>query len=218
MRTVRTMATWTAWLARLGPALVALVLAHNLVFVQAYGSAYPNALARTGHDDAWTTAVLIVLALGLALLAAGLWQLHRLGRAAASAPLGSASTESAGSFAADLLRSWAGLTASTAALFVVQENLEHVVRGEPLPGAAVLVRAGSPVPLTIVAAVAFALALVGALYRWRRDVLTARIAAARARWRLEPALPRRSQETDRRPLLALGGSIRGRAPPAHARS
>ena len=60
--------------------LVALVVAHNLVFVLAYGPAYGQALARTGHGDAWQTAVITVLVAGASLLGIALWRLHRLGR------------------------------------------------------------------------------------------------------------------------------------------
>ena len=51
-----------------GMAAVAFVLAHNLVFLASYGAGYQDALTRTGHDDAWTTAVLAVLGLGVLLL------------------------------------------------------------------------------------------------------------------------------------------------------
>jgi len=109
------------------------------------------------------------------------------------------------------------LTASTVVLFVAQENLERIALGDPLPGMGVLARNGSPVAMTVIAAVALGVALVGALFRWRRDILIARIAAGRGRWRLQRAEPRRSQDADRRPQLALGGSIAGRAPPAESR-
>jgi hypothetical protein len=212
------MATSTAWLARLATALVALVLAHNVVFLATYGRRYGEALARTGHDAAWTTAFAIALCLGLALLALGTWQLRRLSRQARSVAAGAGPRDPGlGDFAAHLGRLFLGLTASTIALFVAQENLEHVALGDPLPGVEVLVRNGSPVAIVVIAAVALGVAIVGALFRWRRDVLIARIAASRGRWRLGRAEPRRSQEVDRRPQLALGGSIAGRAPPAEGR-
>ncbi len=218
LRRVRTMATSTAWLARLATALVALVLAHNVVFLAAYGRRYEEALVQTGHGAAWTTAFTVVPCLGLALLALGAWQLRRLSRQARSLVIGAALRDPGlGAFAAHLGRLWLGLTASTVALFVAQENLEHVALGDPLPGIGVLARNGSPVAMTVIAAVALGVALVGALYRWRRDVLIARIAASRGRWRLQRAEPRRSQEADRRPQRALGGSIAGRAPPAGSR-
>src|SRR2546428_13621896 len=50
-------------------ALVAFVLAHNLLFLLRYGSSYSAFLERTGHGSAWASTVLIVAALatGLAL-------------------------------------------------------------------------------------------------------------------------------------------------------
>ena len=62
-----------------GMAAVAFVLAHNLVFLASYGAGYQAALRRTGHDDAWTTAVLAVLGLGVLLFVVATWRLHRLG-------------------------------------------------------------------------------------------------------------------------------------------
>jgi hypothetical protein len=213
------MAISTARLARLATALVTLVLAHNVVFLATYGRRYGEALVQSGHDAAWTTAVGLVMGLGLALLTLGTWQLRRLSRQARS--LGAVDRlldPGLASFAAHLGRLWLGLTASTIVLFVTQENVEHLALGDPLPGIGVLARNGSPVALTVIAAVALGVALVGALFRWRRDVLIARIAAARGRWRLQRAQPRRSQAGDRRPQPALGGSISGRAPPAASRA
>src|SRR5438128_457305 len=76
------MARWTTWLAHIGTALTALVLAHNLAFLATYGPAYRLALARSGHDAAWTAAVAIVLSVALGLLAAATLQLRRLARLA----------------------------------------------------------------------------------------------------------------------------------------
>jgi len=78
------MATSTTWLARLATALVALVLAHNVVFLATYGRRYGEALVQTGHDAAWTTAFAIALCLALALVSLGTWQLRRLSRQAHS--------------------------------------------------------------------------------------------------------------------------------------
>jgi hypothetical protein len=68
----------TRVLGVVGPALVALVLSHSLVFLVRYGSAYGEALAHSGHDLAWTGAVVSSGALGAGLVLASLLQLHRL--------------------------------------------------------------------------------------------------------------------------------------------
>jgi hypothetical protein len=213
------MGTSSARLARLATALVALVLAHNVVFLATYGRRYGEALLQSGHDATWTTAAAIVLGLGVALLSLGIWQLRRLsGQARSLGAVSGLPDPGLGAFAAHLGRLWLGLTGSTLVLFVAQENVEHLALGDPLPGIGVLARNGSPVAVTVIAAVALGVALVGALYRWRRDVLIARIAAGRGRWRLQRAQPHRSQDTDRRPQPALGGGISGRAPPAASRA
>src|SRR6266508_3051607 len=119
LRRVRTMATSTAWLARLATALVALVLAHNVVFLAAYGRRYEEALVQTGHDAAWTTAFAIALCLALALVSLGTWQLRRLSRQAHSTEFRAGVRDPGlGSFASHLGRLWLVLTASTVVLFV----------------------------------------------------------------------------------------------------
>jgi len=212
------MARSTAWLARAGMALVALVLAHNLVFLATYGPYVGEALAQTGHDAAWTTAFANALGLGLALVAAGIWQLRRLSREARAVGVGAGPRDAGmGTFAAHLGRLWLGLAPATALLFVAQENLEHLALGDDLPGLGVLVRHGSPLAATVVAAVSLGVALVGALYRWRRDILVARISASRRAWLRVTAEPRRARATHRRAQLGLRGTVAGRAPPLESR-
>jgi len=59
--------------------VVALVLAHELVFLARYGSRYNEALVHGGHGDSWSAAVTTSLALGIALLALGAFRIARLG-------------------------------------------------------------------------------------------------------------------------------------------
>ena len=68
--TVPDMPRWLARLGSVGMALVALVLAHNLVYLVAYGTAYEDALQQTGHDAGWTIAVVVILGLAVGLLLA----------------------------------------------------------------------------------------------------------------------------------------------------
>jgi hypothetical protein len=57
-------------------------------------------------------------------------------------------------------------------------------------------------------------AAVGTLYRWRREVLIARIRAAQRTWRHEPAvLPFSFDTVDRRPHAVFRGGLAVRAPP-----
>jgi hypothetical protein len=208
------MARSMAWLTHAGLALVALVLAHNLVFLASYGPRYGEALVRTGHDDAWATAFAVGLGLGIALLAAGTWQLRRLAFLARSQGTGAGSPDPRpGAFAAHLGRLWLGLAPTTALLFVVQENVEHFAAGDELPGLGVLAHHGTPLAATVIAAVTLGVALVCALYRWRRDILVARIAGGRGPWPRSSADLPRPPQVDRGASLALRGSIAGRAPP-----
>ena len=213
------MARWMAWLTGAGMALVALVLAHNLVFLATYGPRYGQALVETGHDAAWTTAFIIALGLGLVLLVAGTWQLRRLSRQARSVGAAAGPRDPGPSaFAAHLGRLWLALVPATALLFVLQENVEHFAVGDGLPGLGVLARGGSPLALTVIGAVTFGVALVGALYRWRRDTLVARISTGHTPWRRPTVKQQRPRGTDRRAPLALGGSVAGRAPPLGSRA
>ena len=208
-------------LAALVPAvvmsLVALVVAHNLVFLAGYGAAFGEALAHTGHDHGWSAAVFIVLTGGLGCLIVALWQLRRLtglARDAAVAGRLSAGSLSRGSIVRRWLRLALRLAFVTAVLFVLQENVEHLSIGKSLPGLGVLLSPEYPNAIAIIAAVALAVALVGALFGWRFELLAARIRAVRARHRAPTrARPRVPLEVDHRPSTLLGPGLAVRAPP-----
>jgi hypothetical protein len=194
--------------------LLTLVLAHNLVFVVGYGAAYREALSRSGHGGAWTTAVVLVLALGLGLLLAAAWRIVALTRQARA--LGPVRRDLANGpdFVPGFVWLWARLALTGGALFTVQENIEHLRAGADLPGLAVLAPGGLPDTLVIVAAVAAGVALVGQVFRWRRAVLTARIAAARLRLpRAADSFSRPLQDASPRPSSILGRRLAVRAPP-----
>jgi hypothetical protein len=194
--------------------LVALVVAHNLVFLAGYGEAYADALVHTGHDYGWSAAVFTILAGGMGTVIVGLWQLRRLSAMArpggehASRPL------SINGFIRRWLRLTMRLATATALLFVLQENGEQLHIGESLPGLTVLGSPAYPNAIAIIAAVAGVVALVGALFGWRFDQLLARIGAAR----LRPPRPSKSRtrvvpDVDRRPGALLGPGLAVRAPP-----
>jgi hypothetical protein len=165
------------------PVLVTLVFAHNLVFLLAYGSGYDEALAHTGHDEVWGTAVAVVLATAMGLLSLGTWRLYRLGivaRALGASEGGLLPGPTA--FGGQVVGLWIRLAAATTVLFVAQENLEHQLVGERPPGLFVLDSPEYPDAALVLAAVALAVAFVVALFRWRRDALVARINAVRPPW------------------------------------
>ena len=199
------------WLARtgfVGMALVALVLTHDLAFLAAYGAAYDQALARTGHGEDWTVAVVcvVVLAGGLVLIAG--WRIARLLIELRSlGGTGSVRRLERADLVGWLGGTWLGLAVAVGAAYVVQENLERASIGEPLPGLGVLGSSGSPSVLPILATVTLLVAVVGVLLRWRIESLAARVAAARGiRW----ARPRSVRRRSLPPAHRLAGSIHGR--------
>jgi hypothetical protein len=200
--------------------LVSLVVAHNLVFLVAHGASYGDALVQTGHGSAWETAVGVVVAAGFGLLIVAAWRLHRLGLLARDLGARTGRLEPAtGRRVTALVWLWLRLTASTAVLFAIQENLEHQAAGAALPGLAVLGSTGYPDALVVIAAVALVVAFVGALIRWRRDLLVARIAAALRRVRGRPIRSPRPTSGDLAHRWAIiGRGLAVRAPPGLARS
>ena len=101
------------------------------------------------------------------------------------------------------------------ALFVVVENLEHLSVGLAAPGLGVLGSVQYHGVIGVFVLVSLVAALIDALYRWRRDVLIARIEAARARLaRLPARVARRALPwVDLRHAAIIGHRISGRAPP-----
>jgi hypothetical protein len=196
--------------------LVALVVAHNLVFLLAHGAGYDEALAHSGHGRAWTISVAVVLAAGFGLVGLALWRLHRLGLVARTID----ATEGRlppgrGRFVPRLARHWLGLAGATMLLFVIQENLEHQHVGAGLPGLSVLGSAEYPNAVPVIAGIALAVAFVGSLFRWRREVLIDRIVTALRRRRLRLVRPLRRPIADRdsRPESLVGRGLAVRAPP-----
>jgi hypothetical protein len=205
-------------LGAVGTALVALVLAHSLIFLARYGSAYGEALAHNGHDTAWSLAVWSAAILGTMLALAGALRLALLARSAreANRSANRISTPSALRLGA-LVRAWlmtSGRVAlATAVLLTIQENLERAGAGLPQPGIGLIVSPEYPWAVTIVALVSLAVGFVVALYRWRRDVLLARLRAARAVHRRTSAAPRPFTQRHRPAVSILGRVGALRAPP-----
>ncbi|HEY7938113.1 MAG TPA: hypothetical protein VID26_13410 [Candidatus Limnocylindrales bacterium] len=213
-------ATWRDRFRLAALAAVAFVLAHDTVFLLTDGGSFGLALARTGHGDQWTGTVIVVAGLALALAVAGAFRLVGLSRLARELDAGDLSVHEGriADLAGHLLRAWLLILPVALALFVVVENLEHVSVGLPAPGLAVLGSYQYHSVLAVFAAVSFLAALVDALYHWRRDVLVARIAAARARLQRRPiAVVRYGLPwLDRSHASVRSDRISGRAPPRSA--
>jgi hypothetical protein len=200
-------------------ALVALVVAHDLVFLLTYGAGFDEALAHSGHDGTWATAVVVVLAAGIAFFGLATWRLYRLGVVArAIIPADGGRPPSASGIGWRIVGLWWRLFAATTLLFVVQENLEHQRIGEALPGLSVLGSGEYSDAALVIAVVTLGVAIVGALFRWRRDLLVARIVSAlqRRHGRHPRVLPRPAVTRDGRPESFVGRGLAVRAPPSPA--
>jgi hypothetical protein len=192
-----------AWLViALALQLVALVLAHDLVYLARYGSQYGEALVHAGHGAAWSATVGTTFAIATGLVLAGALRLAQLGilvRRARTASGDLVADESAvGSLdAGQLLRIWLRLAPRTAlfsvVLLTIQENLERSAQGGQVPGAGILVSPEYPWALGITIAVGLIVGVVAALFEWRRRGLIERLRVARA------TSPRRSGATTTRP-------------------
>lgn len=188
--------------------LVALVLAHELVFLARYGSRYGEALVHAGHGQTWSAAVVTCLALGGLVAGVAVLRLARLGLLVRRA--GGSGSRFDGLPPVSLARAWARnaprIAVVSVVLLSIQENIERAATGGVMPGPAILLTPEYAGGLWITIGVALAVALVAALFQWRRDVLLARLRAARVRLPRGTQAPilRRSRRT------VPGGSLLGR--------
>jgi hypothetical protein len=201
-------------------AVVAFVLAHDSVFLLTDGGSFGIALARTGHGNQWTGTVIVVAALALSLAIVGAVRLVGLQRLARELDAGDISVREGrvSDLAGHLFQAWLLILPVALVLFVVVENLEHLSVGLPAPGLSVLGSVQYHSVLFVFAVVSLLAALVDALYRWRRDILVARIEAARARLQRRPtSLVRYGLPwLDRLHASITSTRISGRAPPRRA--
>jgi hypothetical protein len=203
---------------------VSVVLAHELVYLARYGSRYNEALVHGGHGAAWSAAVTATLVLSLVLIVAAIGRLAWLGvlvrRTGAS---GRAPARAGYLDRRVLLRGYLTTAPRLVALAVlvlsVQENVERATSGLGLPGPFVLLSAEYAGGLWITIAVGLAVALVAALFEWRRNTLLTRLRAARvAAPRPTHVQPRRPSIVDRPAASLLGRRSALRAPPVLAAS
>jgi hypothetical protein len=212
-------------LTRIGAALVlqllALVLAHDVVYLARYGSRYGEALAHAGHGEAWSATVesTFLLALGLGVAgAARLFQLGLLVRRAGDAR----TTRTAPPMpleTATLLRIWLvtapRIALVSAVLLTIQENVERAALTGAVTGPGILLAPEYAGGLWITLAIGLAVGLVAALFEWRRRVLVERLRTARtARSRPVRAASPRPLGPNSKPIGSILGRRSGlRAPP-----
>jgi hypothetical protein len=217
-------------LLRAGTALVlqalALVLAHELVFMARYGSRYGEALAHAGHGETWSNAVDTTLAITALLAIAGFARLARLtflvrrGRSTAGGRARGGRPLRLDAFVGAWARTGAWVAVATLVLLTVQENVEHGAIGGALPGLGILLSPEYPGAVAITVGVALLVGFVTALFEWGVRALISELRAARA------SLPRhdlgskaRVPRTSDRPSDSILGRRSGlRAPPLPVRA
>jgi hypothetical protein len=207
-----------AWpVARFGLlAAAVMVAAHDLVYLAAYGlGAHRHALAASGHGGSWTAIVLTVLlaagALGVLAVQRCRVLTRRLG------DLGGVSVQplSGAKLATRIGRLWLVVFAFTVALFLLQENLEHIVRhAGHVPGLGALYAGEYRAAIPILAVLSLAAATIGSLAIERLRALGEAVARAEQttlRPRRQPLV--RPASVLVRPRARRATPDLGRAPP-----
>jgi hypothetical protein len=197
----------------------AFVLGHNLIFLLTYGPSYDAALARTGHGAHWSITVTVVAGLAVALAIGCVARLQALARQARELEPSDGGLMGGGpsDLGKAILRAWLVIAGLTLAIFVLNENVERLAAGLGLPGLAVLDSLGYIGSVAVLVGTSLLVAVLEGLYRWRRDVLIARVRVAAARHgraalAVLPLLP----WVERRHAAISGYRITGRAPPLTA--
>jgi hypothetical protein len=160
--------------------LVAFVLGHELDYLIVYGSGVGIELTRTGHGAAWWVTVASVLCLAGAMGVLAVRRLGQLSRLAAAVDAGHLEVREADGrhLAGRVLRLWPAIFVASLALFLAGENAERVLAGLTAPGLDVVAAGDLVTTLLVFLGVSLAAAGVSGLYRWRCEVLAARIAGA----------------------------------------
>jgi hypothetical protein len=213
--------------------LVALVLAHELVFLARYGSRFGEALVHSGHGETWSSAVTtsLILGAGLAIMAIarlawlGILVRRRHEHARSAEPRRTPEPRRTLELRRTLeprlllriwLRTGSRLSALAIILLTAQENIERTAMGAGAPGIGILLSPEYAGGLWITLAVGLAVGLVAALFEWRHRALLARLRASRVRQpRVAQGIARRPGITVALPIESiLGRRSALRAPPA----
>lgn len=158
--------------------MASLAASHELIYLLAHGAGaeYARAMREGGHDRYWTSFVLTVAGITLVLALIAVRQLRRLHRQASLVRAGRIRVDDAGLglFVRQAMRLWLLVSTGTSLAFIAQENLETPAAGHALPGLDV-VSGEHAIALPVIAFVSLLVALVGALVRWGRRALLARL-------------------------------------------
>ena len=193
--------------------LAVFVLGHDLLFLLASGPTFRIALQQSGHGAVWDTTVMTVVGAAAVLAGLAIRRLVALTQLARGLEARVAGAERRPAhLLGQVVRLWVVIVAIALVLLVINENLERAAIGLPMPGLGVLLPA-----IPIFAAVGLAIAIVAALYGWRRDQLISRLAEARRQWSVSaPQTYPRQPWVNRRPGSNVGRRQAGRAPPSWA--
>ena len=140
-----------------------------------------GARRSSGHDGSWATAVVVVLAAGIGLFGLATWRLYRLGvvarcdRPGRRPPFAErvrlrAATRSDSGGGCSPRRRCCSSSRRTSSISASARRCPASPSSDP---------ASTRTRRFVIAVVTLAVAAVGALFRWRRDLLVARIASAR---------------------------------------
>ena len=179
-------------------ALAALVLAHDIVYLQAHGAEAGHALEALGHAGHRPALVMAAAGASVALtawsvarlisLASRLNRGNRWGRGAAIARR---TARTRPGYVGTCVRLWALLSLVVVPAFFVQENLEHQGTTGIFPGIGVFTGAHAGALPTLLAVI-LVVAAIGSLVRWQIARLTQRLTVAHElAWRaeVEPPMP-----------------------------
>lgn len=198
-------------------AVLGVLLAHDATFAaDAAAGANDAQFAVLGHRYWASFTALAVLAAAL-LAATALTALARLSRAVSGCQVPTPATTGP-SYRTELFRLWPRLLVVVTAAFVLQENVEHLATGLPLPGLWVLSAPGYPFAIPALLLVTGLLAALGAWFRRREAALLERLCAACAAIALRHPMAAPLRRPDMGWLsayrLLLARPDAGRAPPA----
>jgi hypothetical protein len=162
------------------PALAILgsLVAHDAVFAAQYGlgPGRDAALGATVHGywPAFVVVTLLAVAAGVGAAVIRVLRLHRLvrGLPATSMP------PDRPRYLREVANLWPRLFLVVAAVFLLQENVEHLAAGRGLPGLWALSAPGYPLAIPVIVAVTGLLAVIGGWLQWHREILIRRLRAA----------------------------------------
>jgi hypothetical protein len=192
--------------------LVVLAVGHEAIYLARFGVA--GAVPSDAGHAYWPTLLLFAGAAVVLLIARGRWRLTRGVETAVTGP------ELPTTYRAEWIRIFGALAPAAAALYLVVENVEHLIGHGHAEGIGIYLAPESILSLPIVLLTSALAATVGAIVRWREIVLIGRLRQVRrrrtlpapqtaaSRWHITAALIHRMflaarSAPDRAPPLAL---------------